>query len=477
MRGKVQFAGFIIHPPSGSAIQNPSPAFSQADKTDRFSPSKRRISVNLMQIEQRADGPPKPDSPLTVAVVQDGARLHYAVPLAFQRAGALRAMFSEWFIPRGSAADRIRSILIRAPFPKLRPMLERRCDEIPPAAARTNLPLAVHLRAARKRFTNVELYYRHCSQSVANWVKQTGLSGANVLFGFVRNIDPDLCIWAQQQGVLTVGDQIIAPAAIEAAEAKLQAQRFPDCEPQSQEMDYNAVIEVEQKTWRHLNCVTCASPYVRDGLQAQGVAAERIHVIPYPLDIREYSVPLRESGRGPILVGFVGAVGLRKGSPYFFEVAKRLASANLKFVMIGPVQLKESIAKSAADTVELVGRVPRSQVRDWLGKFDIFLFPSTCEGSAGAAMEAMASGLPIVASPNSGTAARDGIDGFIRPYQDIDALSECVDRLARDPSLRHEMGQSARRQAESLNLDNYARKLLAAIQSTPRRSGTAPSPA
>jgi glycosyltransferase involved in cell wall biosynthesis len=202
------------------------------------------------------------------------------------------------------------------------------------------------------------------------------------------------------------------------------------------------------------------------------VAADRIHVIPYPLDIREYSVPVRPSGRGPILVGFVGAVGLRKGSSYFFEVARRLGGANIKFIMVGPVLLRENITQSVSDKVELVGRVPRSQVRQWLQKFDIFLFPSTCEGSAGAAMEAMASGLPIVASPNSGTAARDGIDGFIRPYHDVDALADCVQRLAGDESLRREMGQSARRQAESLNLDNYARRLLAAIESTPRRSGT-----
>jgi glycosyltransferase involved in cell wall biosynthesis len=415
------------------------------------------------------DRPGKSASSLRVAVVQDGARLHYAVPLAFQRAGALGVMFNEWFIPRGSAADKLRSILTRLPLSRLRPMLERCCDEIPPAAARTNLSLAIQLRLVRRRYTNVELYYRHCSASVAKWVQKTGLSGANVLFGFVRNIDPDLCRWAQERGVLTVGDQIIAPAAVESAEAKLQNERYPDWEPPNQDMDYNAVIEVEQKTWRHLDCVTCASPYVRDGLQAQGVPGDRIHVIPYPLDIREYTVPVRQSGRGPILVGFVGAVGLRKGSPYFIEVAKRFTGANIKFVMVGPIQLRERIVQSAAPYVEFAGRVPRSQVRQWLQRFDIFLFPSTCEGSAGAAMEAMASGLPVVASPNSGTPVRDGIDGFIRPYRDVDALAECVQRLASDESLRREMGQSARRQVETLNLDSYAQRLLAAIAATPRR--------
>jgi len=83
-----------------------------------------------------------------------------------------------------------------------------------------------------------------------------------------------------------------------------------------------------------------------------------------------------------VLVGFVGAVGLRKGAPYFLEVARRSRGSTVRFVMVGPVQLPEAAIKRMSESVELVGRVPRNQAVAWLLKFDMLLFPSTCEGSA-----------------------------------------------------------------------------------------------
>jgi glycosyltransferase involved in cell wall biosynthesis len=165
------------------------------------------------------------------------------------------------------------------------------------------------------------------------------------------------------------------------------------------------------------------------------------------------------------VVGFVGAVGLRKGAPYFLEIAKRLGNENLKFVMVGPVLLTETAARSMSRHVELAGRVARSQVADFLRRFDIFLFPSTCEGAAGAAMEAMALGLPVIASPNAGTSVRDGIDGLIRDYDDIDALAAAVQRLAGDAALRLQMGREARKRAETFHIDWYGRRLVEVMES------------
>jgi glycosyltransferase involved in cell wall biosynthesis len=408
---------------------------------------------------------PPQAAPIRVAVVQDGARLHYAVPLALQRAGCLRLMFSEWFIKRGGISSKFLRVFNLFDSRKMRALLERRCDEILPSVVRTNAVLAYRQKRELRRQKTKEAAYQWSSAATGKWIRHVGVADANVLMGFIRNIDPLLCQWARQRGVLTVGDQIIAPSRIEAKEASIQAQRFPDFEPPGDKPDYDLVTEVEEATWRELDRITCASEYVRQGLREQGIAEDRIHVAPYPVDAGKYFVPDRKGRRGPLLVGFVGAVSLRKGAPYFFEVAKRLAGPNLKFVMVGPVQFRDEVIRSRGDRVEVVGRMPRSQVADWLGRFDIFLFPSTCEGSAGAAMEAMACGLPIVASPNSGTIVREGVDGFNRNYDDIDALAECVQRLAGDENLRLEMGREARRQAELTNIDRYGEQLRQIIQS------------
>jgi glycosyltransferase involved in cell wall biosynthesis len=74
-------------------------------------------------------------------------------------------------------------------------------------------------------------------------------------------------------------------------------------------------------------------------------------------------------------------------------------------------------------------------------------------------MEAMATGLPVITTPNSGTVVRDGIEGFIRPCADIIGLVECVDHLLKDPALRMHMGSAARKRAHAFNLDSYGLSL------------------
>jgi glycosyltransferase involved in cell wall biosynthesis len=129
--------------------------------------------------------------------------------------------------------------------------------------------------------------------------------------------------------------------------------------------------------------------------------------------------------------------------------------------MVGPVHLHKSVVAQYAGNVEVVGGVPRSEVAEWLRRFDMMLFPSTCEGSAFVLMEAMFTGLPVVTSPNSGTVARHGQEGFIAPYDDINALAGYLRELVENPDRRFEMGLAARKRCEQFNLDYYSRELSA----------------
>jgi glycosyltransferase involved in cell wall biosynthesis len=160
-----------------------------------------------------------------------------------------------------------------------------------------------------------------------------------------------------------------------------------------------------------------------------------------------------------VTVGFVGGVGLRKGAPYFFQAAKRFSPDRVKFVMLGGVQLNEKAVSENKGAVEIIPHAPRSEVAAWLAKFDLIYFPTTCEGSAYALMEAMATGLPIVTSPNSGTVARHDKEGYLCPYSDIDAAVGYIEKLASDENLRLDMGRAAAERYRAFDLANYVRQL------------------
>jgi glycosyltransferase involved in cell wall biosynthesis len=394
-----------------------------------------------------------------VAFIQDGARLHYALPLALQRAGLLERVFTEWFVTPGSFEDWSGRIL-QTVRPSLgRRVAERRCPGLNGRKVVSNPLLALWLHLSRLRFSSAEAFYTWWRGGFGRWVHRTGLGRANALFGFVRNLCPALCASCRRRGLVTVGDQIIAPAALEREEARRQARCWPGWQPAREADDGDRVIDMEGRTWQALAHITCPSDYVRQGLVKQGLDPRKITVLPYPIDVNAYPSPDRSPRKGPVVVGFVGAVNLRKGAPCFFEVARRFPPDQVRFVMVGPVGLDPAKAAAHKGPVDLIGPVPRSAIPAWLERFDIFFFPTTCEGSAGAVMEAMASGLPVVTTPNSGTVAREGIEGFLSSPGDTQSFTASIGRLADQPALRLQMGQAARRRAAEFDLEWYSGRL------------------
>jgi glycosyltransferase involved in cell wall biosynthesis len=393
----------------------------------------------------------------TVNVIQDGARLHYALPIALQRQGILGTVFTDWLVRSGSREE-IAAHWIQRVSPDLgKRLAHRRCPELESSRVISSNRVAIHHWLARAYPGPPENRYAHLSKSVARWVVRQDWRGANAMAGFVRNIDPMLCAAARQRGLVTVVDQMIAPAAIEVAEADLQATRWPQWRERRDPGNLDIVRDIERRTWALADHITCPSEYVREGLLQQGITPDRVSVIPYPIDVEQFRSVDRRGRDGPLMVGFVGAVGMRKGAPTFIEVARSFAHSEARFVMVGPVELEGGILAAHQGRVELAGAVPRSQVFGWLEQFDVFLFPSTCEGSAGAVMEAMATGLPVITTPNSGTVVRDGIDGFIRAWDDIAGFVKGVARLRDDPALRLCMGAAACERARNFDLDSYGR--------------------
>jgi glycosyltransferase involved in cell wall biosynthesis len=92
----------------------------------------------------------------------------------------------------------------------------------------------------------------------------------------------------------------------------------------------------------------------------------------------------------------------------------------------------------------------RADVPKILAALDLFVLPSLWEGMPNAVLEAMAAGLPVVATAVGGTpeVVMDGVTGLLVPPQDPSALAQAIERLLRDPDLRRTMGRAGRRRVE-----------------------------
>jgi len=127
----------------------------------------------------------------------------------------------------------------------------------------------------------------------------------------------------------------------------------------------------------------------------------------------------------------------------------------LRFLFLGEgpsrPQLERQIeALGLKQQILLPGNTDR--VADYLAAADVFVLPSRLEGMSNAVLEAMASGLPVVARAVGGNPELvvDGETGFLCPPDDIANLSAAIGRLATDTDLRQRMGRAARRRVEEV---------------------------
>ncbi len=160
---------------------------------------------------------------------------------------------------------------------------------------------------------------------------------------------------------------------------------------------------------------------------------------------------------------FVGALIRRKGVHHLLEVWHRLALKDAELVLAGAVheEMRPWLEKFPGPNVRVAGFVQR--VEECYRSASVHIFPSECEGSAKATYEAASSGLPQIATRESGDVVQHEVNGLIIPPNDPDALAAAVERLYRGRALCARFGAAGRaRVAENFTWEHFRARLLEA---------------
>ena len=212
----------------------------------------------------------------------------------------------------------------------------------------------------------------------------------------------------------------------------------------------------------------CISRAIEQETLAVGVPRNHVHYLPNPVDTTRFS-PADAATRAALrqaagiaadarVAVIVGRLSREKGQLQALRAWQRCAIDRGLLVLVGPDMTGHpwDIGPAArafvqqqgmADRVRFVGGVPASDVINWLRLADVAVQPSEFEAFGTAAIEAMAAGLPVVASDVGGL--RDfvlpGINGFRVPPDQPDALADALSRVMNDDGLRGTLAAGALR--------------------------------
>jgi len=404
-----------------------------------------------------------------VVVAMLGARRHYAVPRLLQEAGHLERFFTDGYIGNKLWLETMLNIFPVTKSPALIQRLLGRKEDAIPAKKVTSfdwlgLWYARALRSATQA-GSLEDIYREGARRFAENIRKHGLGDGNVLWG-CNCASLELFEYAKRCGIHCILDQISNPKPLEQELAEEEYARWHDWVPCGERCIRKSTLEArEREEWRLADMVVAGSPFVERGLIECGVPSHKIRVTPSGVDLRRFAPAARATfdGARPLRVLFVGRVSIMKGVPYLLQALNKLGPKLVQAQFVGGVHLNREKLIAFSSVANFAGHLPRHSLLEEYQWADVFCFPSITEGSADVTYEALACGLPVVTTPNSGSIVHDGVDGFIVPIRDPDALAETIGRYASDRKLLAQHEAATLQLRERAGLDRYQADLISVI--------------
>ncbi len=222
----------------------------------------------------------------------------------------------------------------------------------------------------------------------------------------------------------------------------------------SAERDRNAQSEA--------NCVVAPSPRVAEYVLASGVAASKVHVIPYWCEGVSSRAKAPPRGR-KLRMLYVGGVSTMKGVPYLLEAMSSFPSDSVELALVGRNYLSSHVIAEIPRNCRLHGHVPHAQLGRFYDWADVFVFPSLCEGSALVVYEAIARGCPVITTAESGSIVEDRKHGYIIPSASAKSIGSAVASFLAHPERIEEMSAAALALAQRRSIGRFWKDLMEAV--------------
>ncbi len=395
---------------------------------------------------------------------QIGAREHYAVPRVLHREGRLGGLYTDFWAGRF-----LRGMARRSSTKLLRSFATRFHPDLAQAAVTSwntrSLAWETSLRNQQKRnayesFIKIGAAFSTCVRGRLS--RHRDLGPESIFFAYDTGA-LEAMEWCREHRLKCILNQM-DPSRVEVDMVREEEKRWPDWSTQSLEVPEEYFRRREQE-WALADRVIVNSDFCRQALIQQGVSPSKLSIVPLcfenPNDEQEITMaksnPLGTKSKLRVL--YLGQVILRKGIQYLMQAAKLLKNEPIQFDIVGPIGISAAAIASAPRNMMFHGRATRDQTAGWYQQSDVFVLPTISDGFAITQLEAMSYGLPVVATPCCGAVVSDGLDGFVLPQRDVDALAKTFQRYLADSELLPAQRAAALAKVMQFTLDHLATNL------------------
>lgn len=406
---------------------------------------------------------------MRIRVAQIGARKGYSLVSALARQDKLESLCTDFYY-HGVAVRCLAGLCdVVGANRHASSIRSRRCNEVHDHLVRTfpftGLVNRLRVRWAIGKGVSHSAYSKG-GRAFATAVSRLSWRGVDALYGF-----SSACLEAfrsaRAAGVMCILDYETAPAEMEANlvhSAEVLYEEWLPYRPRSLPPGITAYADRQRDEAELADLVICPSSFGMRLVCEQGTAGEKARCIPFAAG--DCFVRKRSPREGALRVLFAGNDAIRKGLPVLVEALRLIPPGVVEARGAGDWSLSDYGWDRCRQAMQVLGPVPRTNMPTLYDWADVFVLPTFSDTMGVVLLEAMASGVPVIATENSGgpDLIRDGLDGFVIPVNSARALAEHLLTLSEDREALATMSENAYARSTHFTLERYGDRVVGEIE-------------
>ncbi|MFO8053396.1 MAG: glycosyltransferase [Candidatus Omnitrophota bacterium] len=416
---------------------------------------KKMKKKGVLSLEEVVDDMYKKEN---LIISHAGKQHSYKVALSFKKLGRLSKFITSAYYKPGIFPDKIFSknkIFHKKLMKRNEPDLHNKVKRFP----FLEIPeLVLRSLIGNKRLTSKLVYFRDVLFD--KFVARTQLKTGKIFWGFQGSCLESLKK-AKKKGMIAVCE--FSTAHITAALDILGKERdkYPEWADtiSNASFPYWYIDRLKQEPLEANYCIA-ASSFTKKTLVEAGIPSSKIFILPLGVDLEQFKFKER-SKEMQFNILFVGGVGQRKGIKYLLDAYEKIKTNNTSLKIVGPIVGSSNQLFKKKYLFDYLGILKPVEVCSIMHQCHVLVLPSLFEGFGLVVLEAMATGIPVIASENSigPDIIEEGKEGFILKPEDVEGLRKKLEFLKNNRKKLIKMGEAAAKKAKKYSWIEYRKRL------------------